>query len=120
MKLDLNKTKEILANTTAYKLSQLTGFSQSHIGRFKKGRSILDSSTKLVLALNLADKSEQELKELIEELSNEDKLNYDKQVEFLKSEFGYDFNEDDSLSFDSCFQSLGVPGLIQFIINTYE
>ena len=120
MKLDLDKTKEILKNTTAYKLSQLTGFSQSHIGRFKKGRSILDSSTKLVLALNLADKDEQELKELIEELMNEDKLNYDKQVEFLKSEFGDDFNEDSPLSFDSCFQSLAVPGLIQFVLNSYE
>ena len=120
MKLDLEKTKEILANTTAYKLSQLTGFSQSHIGRFKKGRSILDSSTKLVLALNLADKDEQELKELIEKLMNEDRLNYDKQVEFLKSEFGDDFNEDDPSSFDSCFQSLAVPGLIQFVLNSYE
>lgn len=120
MKLDLEKTKEVLENTTAYKLSQLTGFSQSHIGRFKKGRSILESSTKLVLALNLADKDEQELKELIEELMNEDKLNYDKQVEFLKSEFGDDFNESDPLSFDSCFQSLGVAGLIQFIVSCYE
>lgn len=120
MKLDLDKTKEILNTTTAYKLSQLTGFSQSHIGRFKKGRSILDSSTKLVLALNLADKDEQELKELIEELVNDDKLNYDKQIEFLKSEFGDDFNENDPLSFDSYFQSLAVPGLIQFIISSYE
>lgn len=120
MKLDLDKTKNILESTTAYKLSQLTGFSQSHIGRFKNGRSILDSSTKLVLALNLADKDEQELKELIEKLTNEDKLNYDKQVEFLKSEFGDDFNEDDPLSFDNCFQSLAVPGLIQFIISCYE
>lgn len=120
MKLDLERTKEILESTTAYKLSQLTGFSQSHIGRFKNGRSILDSSTKLVLALNLADKDEQELKELIEKLMNEDKLNYDKQVEFLKAEFGDYFNGDDPLSFDSCFQSLGVPGLIQFIINSYE
>lgn len=119
MKLDLDKTKNILENTTAYKLSQLTGFSQSHIGRFKNGRSILDSSTKLVLALNLADKDEQELKELIEELMNEDKLNYDKQVEFLKSEFGDDF-KDDPLSFDSCFQSLKIPGLIQFVLNCYE
>lgn len=120
MKLDLDKTKEILENTTAYKLSQLTGFSQSHIGRFKNGRSILDSSTKLVLALNLADKDEQELKELIEELMNEDKLNYDKQIEFLKSEFGDDFNEDDPQSFDSCFRSLAAPGLIQFVLNCYE
>lgn len=120
MKLDLEKTKEILNTTTAYKLSQLTGFSQSHIGRFKNGRSILDSSTKLVLALNLADKSEQELKELIEELSNDDKLNYDKQAEFLKSEFGDDFNEDSPQSFDNCFRSLAAPGLIQFIISSYE
>ena len=120
MKLDLDKTKEILEGTTAYKLSQLTGFSQAHIGRFKNGRSILDSSTKLVLALNLADKDEQELKELIEKLTSEDKLNYDKQVEFLKSEFGDDFNESDPLSFDSCFQSLGIPGLIQFVISCYE
>lgn len=120
MKLDLDKTKEILNTTTAYKLSQLTGFSQSHIGRFKNGRSILDSSTKLVLALNLADKDEQELKKMIEELMNEDKLNYDKQVEFLKAEFGDDFNEDDPQSFDSCFQSLAVPGLIQFVISCYE
>ncbi|WP_050611875.1 hypothetical protein [Ligilactobacillus agilis] len=120
MELDLDKIKAILENTTAYKLSQLTGFSQSHIGRFKNGRSILDSSTKLVLALNLADKDEQELKELIEELINEDKLNYDKQIEFLKSEFGDDFNENDPQSFDSCFQSLAVPGLIQFVLNSYE
>lgn len=120
MKLDLDKTKEILESTTAYKLSQLTGFSQSHIGRFKNGRSILDSSTKLVLALNLADKDEQELKELIGELMNEDKLNYDKQIEFLKSEFDDDFKEDDPQSFDSCFQSLAVPGLIQFIVSCYE
>ena len=120
MKLDLDKAKAILENTTAYKLSQLTGFSQSHIGRFKNGRSILNSSTKLVLALNLADKSEQELKELIEKLMNDDKFNYDKQVEFLKLEFGDDFNEDDPLGFDSCFQSLAVPGLIQFIISSYE
>ena len=70
--------------------------------------------------MKLADKSEQELKELIEGLMNEDKLDYDKQVKFLKSEFGDDFKEDDPLSFDSCFQSLGVPGLIQFIISSYK
>lgn len=120
MKLDLEKTKKILGSTTAYKLSQLTGFSQSHIGRFKNGRSILDSSTKLVLALNLADKDEQELKELIENLSITGKLNHDKQVAFLKSEFGDDYKEGDPLSFDSCFQSLAVPGLIQFIVSCYE